>query len=157
VPCWTQWALRARSCSGRTKGVVWPCCTRRPIPSGRARFRGQEHDTAGDGFFATFDGPARAIRAGQAIVAGIRDLDLDLRVGIHVGECELQDDKPTGLAVNIGARVAAQAQPGEILVTRTVRDLVAGSGFGFHDRGERELKGIPGTWRLYAAGQETPP
>jgi class 3 adenylate cyclase/pimeloyl-ACP methyl ester carboxylesterase len=122
-----------------------------------ARFRGQEHDTAGDGFFATFDGPARAIRAGQAIVAGIRDLDLDLRVGIHVGECELQDDKPTGLAVNIGARVAAQAQPGEILVTRTVRDLVAGSGFGFHDRGERELKGIPGTWRLYAAGQETPP
>jgi class 3 adenylate cyclase/pimeloyl-ACP methyl ester carboxylesterase len=122
-----------------------------------AQFRGHEHDTAGDGFFATFDGPARAIRAGQAIVAGVRELGLDLRVGIHVGECELQDDKPTGLAVNIGARVSAQAQPGEVLVTRTVCDLVAGSGFSFHDRGERELKGIPGTWRLYAADQETPP
>jgi len=119
-----------------------------------ARFRGEERDTTGDGFFATFDRPARAIRAGQAIVAGVRDLGLDLRVGIHVGECELHDGKPSGLAVNIGARVAAQAQPGEVLVTGTVRDLVAGSGFDFADRGERELKDVPGACHLYAAGLE---
>jgi class 3 adenylate cyclase len=116
-----------------------------------ARFRGEERDTAGDGFFATFDGPARAIRAGQAIGDGVRELGLDLRVGIHVGECELHDDKPAGLAVNIGARAAAEAAAGEILVTSTVRDLVAGTGLAFEDRGEHELKGVPGTWRLYAA------
>ncbi len=115
------------------------------------RFRGEEQDTAGDGFFATFDGPARAIRAGQAIVDGVRELGVELRAGIHVGECELHDGKPTGLAVNIGARTASVAGPGEILVTSTVRDLVAGSGLEFEDRGERELKGVPGTWRLYAA------
>jgi class 3 adenylate cyclase len=115
-----------------------------------ARFRGQERDTAGDGFFATFDGPARAIRAGEAIVAGVKALDLDVRVGIHVGECELHDDKPAGIAVNIGARVAATAEPGEILVTSTVHDLVAGAGLTFDQRGEHNLKGIPGVWRLYA-------
>ena len=116
-----------------------------------ARFRGEERDTAGDGFFATFDGPARAIRSAQAMIDGVRALDLDLRVGIHVGECELHDGKPSGLAVNIGARAAAEAGAGEILVTSTVRDLVAGSGLEFEDRGERELKGAPGIWRLYAA------
>ena len=116
-----------------------------------ARFRGEERDTAGDGFFATFDGPARAIRAAQAIVDGVGELGLDLRVGIHVGECELHDGKPSGVAVNIGARTAAEAGAGEILVTSTVRDLVAGSGLTFEDRGDRELKGVPGTWRLYAA------
>ena len=115
-----------------------------------ARFRGDERDTAGDGFFATFDGPARAIRAAQAVVGGVGELGLDLRVGIHVGECELHDGKPSGLAVNIGARTAAEAGAGEILVTSTVRDLVAGSGLAFEERGERELKGVPGTWRLYA-------
>jgi class 3 adenylate cyclase len=115
-----------------------------------ARFRGEERDTAGDGFFATFDGPARAIRAGQAIVTGVQKLGLDLRVGIHVGECELHDDKPAGIAISIGARVAAAAQPGEILVTGTVRDLVAGAGLDLTERGERELKGVPGTWKLYA-------
>ena len=120
-----------------------------------ARFRGEERDTAGDGFFATFDGPARAIRAGQAIVDGVRELGLDLRAGIHVGECELHDGKPAGLAVNIGARAAAEAAAGEILVTSTVRDLVAGTGLAFEDRGERELKGVPGTWRLYAATEAT--
>jgi class 3 adenylate cyclase len=122
-----------------------------------AHFRGQERDTAGDGFFATFDGPARAIRAGDAIVAGVKDLGLELRVGVHVGECELHDDKPAGIAVNIGARVAALAEPGEILVTGTVRDLVAGAGLSFDERGEHSLKGIPGVWRLYAhrAGSET--
>lgn len=115
-----------------------------------ARFRGEERDTAGDGFFATFDGPARAIRAGQALITGMQRLGLDLRIGIHVGECEMHDGKPAGIAINIGARVAAAAQPGEILVTGTVRDLVAGAGLDFRARGEHELKGVPGTWKLYA-------
>ena len=119
-----------------------------------ARFRGEERDTAGDGFFATFEGPARAIRAAQAIVDGVNELGLDLRAGIHVGECELHDGKPSGLAVSIGARTAAEAGAGEILVTSTVRDLVAGSGLAFEERGERELKGVPGTWRLYAVNPE---
>jgi class 3 adenylate cyclase/pimeloyl-ACP methyl ester carboxylesterase len=115
-----------------------------------ARFRGQEQDTAGDGFFATFDGPARANRAAQAIVTGVSDLGLGIRVGIHVGECEHHDGKPAGIAVNIGARVAAAAESGEILVSGTVHDLVAGSGLAFDERGEHSLKGIPGVWRLYA-------
>jgi class 3 adenylate cyclase/pimeloyl-ACP methyl ester carboxylesterase len=116
-----------------------------------ARFRGEEQDTAGDGFFATFEGPARAIRAAQAICAGVRELGLDVRAGIHVGECELHDGKVAGLAVSIGARVAAAAGAGEVLVSQTVKDLVAGTGLVLEDRGERELKGVPGTWRLYAA------
>jgi class 3 adenylate cyclase len=115
------------------------------------RFRGKERDTAGDGFFATFDGPARAIRAAQAIVGGVQELGLETRIGIHVGECELHEDKVAGLAVNIGARVAANAGANEILVSQTVRDLVAGSGIAFADRGSHELKGIPGAWQLFAA------
>jgi class 3 adenylate cyclase len=115
------------------------------------RFRGRERDTAGDGFFATFDGPARAIRAAQAIVGGVKELGLETRIGIHVGECELHEDKVAGLAVNIGARVAANAGANEILVSQTVRDLVAGSGIAFDDRGFHELKGIPGRWQLFAA------
>jgi class 3 adenylate cyclase len=115
-----------------------------------ASFRGAEQDTAGDGFFATFDGPARAIRAGEAMVRRLREIDLDARIGIHVGECELHDGKPTGVAVNIGARVSALAVAGEVLVTRTVRDLVAGSGLEFVERGSHVLKGVPGEWLLYA-------
>jgi class 3 adenylate cyclase len=114
------------------------------------RYRGKERDTAGDGFFATFDGPARAIRAAQAIVGGVNTLGLEARIGIHVGECELHEDKVAGLAVNIGARVAATAAANEILVSQTVRDLVAGSGIAFDDRGTHELKGIPGAWQLFA-------
>jgi class 3 adenylate cyclase/pimeloyl-ACP methyl ester carboxylesterase len=114
------------------------------------RFRGEERDTAGDGFFATFDGPARAIGAARSIVSGLHDLGLDARIGIHVGECELHDAKPAGVAVSIGARVAAAAGEGEILVTSTVRDLVAGSGLRFDDRGSHALKGVPGDWRLFA-------
>jgi class 3 adenylate cyclase/pimeloyl-ACP methyl ester carboxylesterase len=115
------------------------------------RFRGEERDTAGDGFFATFDGPARAIRCAQAIGAGMPALGFDVRAGVHTGECELHDGKVAGLAVSIGARVAAAAGPGEVLVSQTVKDLVAGTGLALEDRGERELKGVPGTWRLYAA------
>jgi class 3 adenylate cyclase len=105
-------------------------------------------------FPETFDGPARAIRAGQAIVTGMQRLGLDMRIGIHVGECEMHDGKPAGIAVSIGARVAAAAQPGEILVTGTVRDLVAGAGLDFKARGEHELKGVPGTWKLLAITTE---
>jgi class 3 adenylate cyclase len=114
-----------------------------------ARFRGEEKDTAGDGFFATFDGPARAIRCAQSVVGGMRELGLEVRAGVHTGECEVHDGKVAGIAVSIGARVAAQAGPGEVLVSHTVKDLVAGSGLAFGERGEHELKGVPGTWRLF--------
>jgi class 3 adenylate cyclase len=115
-----------------------------------SRFRGEELDTAGDGFFATFDGPARAIMCARAIVGAVSELELTVRAGVHTGECELQDEKVTGIAVNIGARVAALAGPDEVLVSQTVKDLVAGSGIEFEERGEHELKGVPGVWRLYA-------
>ena len=115
-----------------------------------ARHRGMEVDTAGDGFFATFDGPARAIRCARAIGEAVRELGLEVRAGIHTGECEVAAGKVAGIAVSIGARVSALAQPGEVLVSSTVKDLVAGSGIEFEDRGERELKGVPGRWRLYA-------
>ncbi|TML53566.1 MAG: alpha/beta fold hydrolase [Actinobacteria bacterium] len=116
------------------------------------RYRGEERDTAGDGFFATFDGPARAIRCAQAIVEGVHELGLQVRAGVHIGECELHEGKVAGLAVVIGARVAALAEGGEVLVSQTVKDLVAGAGVEFEERGENELKGIPGSWRLYAVG-----
>jgi class 3 adenylate cyclase len=115
-----------------------------------ARFRGVEIDTAGDGFFASFDGPARAIHAADAIVDGVRALGLEIRAGVHTGECELHDGKIAGIAVSMGARVAASAGPSEVLVSSTVKDLVAGSGIEFEDRGKHELKGVPGEWRLYA-------
>jgi class 3 adenylate cyclase len=117
------------------------------------RFRGTEVDTAGDGFFASFDGPARAIRCGCAIAQALPTLGLEVRVGLHTGECELMDGKVTGIAVHTGARIAATARPGEVLVSSTVKDLVAGSGLAFQDRGEHELKGIPGDWRLYSVQQ----
>ena len=120
------------------------------------RFRGEERDTAGDGFFATFDGPARAIRCAEALVDGVRDLGLEVRAGVHTGECELHDGKVAGLAVSIGARVAASAAPGEVLVSQTVKDLVAGTGLLLEDRGERELKGVPGSWRVYRASPAEP-
>jgi len=114
------------------------------------RFRGREIDTAGDGFFATFDGPARGIRCGKAIVESVRSIGLDVRAGLHTGEVELAGDAVRGIAVHTGARVASQAAAGEVLVSQTVRDLVAGSGIELEDRGAKELKGIPGEWRLYA-------
>lgn len=115
-----------------------------------ARFQGVEIDTAGDGFFASFDGPARAIRCAQAIVEGVKRLGIEARAGLHTGECETIDGKLGGIAVNIGARVCASAGPSEVLVSQTVKDLVAGSGLKFVDRGERELKGVTGRWRLNA-------
>jgi class 3 adenylate cyclase len=114
------------------------------------RFRGRELDTAGDGFFATFDGPVRAIRCAAAIARAMPELGLAVRAGLHTGECELVDGKPAGIAVNIGARVASHAGAGEVLVSQTVKDLVAGSGLDFDERGARELTGVPGEWRLYA-------
>jgi class 3 adenylate cyclase len=117
------------------------------------RHRGVEVDTAGDGFFASFDGPARAIRCACAITDAVREVGIEVRAGLHTGECEVVDGKVAGIAVHTGARVASQAKPGEVLVSSTVKDLVAGSGIQFEDRGVAELKGIPGEWRLYAVAQ----
>jgi pimeloyl-ACP methyl ester carboxylesterase len=119
------------------------------------RFRGVEVDTAGDGFFASFDGPARGIRCATAIVDSLKELGLDVRAGLHTGECEVVDGKVAGIAVHTGARVASQAGTGEVLVSSTVKDLVAGSGIAFADRGVHELKGVPGEWRLFAVDRVT--
>jgi class 3 adenylate cyclase len=114
------------------------------------RWRGREVKHLGDGFFASFEGPARAIHCAQAIAEGVRRFGIEIRAGIHTGECERRGDDLAGMAVNIGARVGAAARAGEILVSGTVRDLVVGSGIAFDDRGEHELRGVPGEWRLYA-------
>jgi pimeloyl-ACP methyl ester carboxylesterase len=115
-----------------------------------ARYRGQEMDTAGDGFFAAFDGPARAIRCALAIHEAVRPLGIQVRTGLHTGECEQVEGKVGGIAVHIGARVAENAHPSEVLVSSTVKDLVAGSGLNFVERGSVSLQGLPGEWRLYA-------
>jgi class 3 adenylate cyclase len=116
-----------------------------------ARFRGREVSTAGDGVLATFDGPARGVRCAGAIAEGVRALGLQVRSGLHTGECEVIGDDVGGIAVHTAARVATLANPGEVLVSHTVKDLVAGSGIRFESRGTRELKGVPGEWRLYSA------
>jgi class 3 adenylate cyclase len=115
-----------------------------------ARYRGREVDTAGDGFFATFDGPARAATCAMAIVRAVRPLGIEVRAGVHTGEVQTIAGKAGGLAVVIGSRVGAAAGPSEVLVSQTVKDLVAGSGLQFEHRGTRELKGVPGEWNLYA-------
>jgi class 3 adenylate cyclase len=115
-----------------------------------ARHRGTEVKTTGDGFLATFDGPARGIRCARSIAEGVRQLGIEIRAGLHTGECELRNGDVGGIAVHTGARVSARAEPGEVLVSSTVKDLVAGSGIEFEDRGSHELKGVPGEWRLYA-------
>ena len=115
-----------------------------------ARSRGREVKTLGDGFLATFDGPARAIRCACAIRDSVRPLGIEIRAGLHTGECELMDDDVGGIAVHIGARVASSAAPSEVLVSSTVKDLVAGSGLRFADRGTYHLHGVPGEWRLFA-------
>lgn len=116
-----------------------------------ARYGGLEVDTAGDGFFATFDGPGRAVRAAQSIVSAVPALGLAVRAGVHTGECEIIDGKPGGLAINIGARIGALARPSEVLVSDTVKNLVAGSGMAFDDRGTHRLKGVPDAWKIWAA------
>jgi class 3 adenylate cyclase len=113
------------------------------------RFRGTEVDTAGDGFFATFDGPARGVRCAQAIAEAVPDLGIQVRAGVHTGEVETIAGKAGGIAVNVGARIASAAAPSEVLVSHTVEGLVSGSGLRFEDAGEHELKGVPGTWRLF--------
>jgi pimeloyl-ACP methyl ester carboxylesterase len=117
------------------------------------RFRGREVNTEGDSFLATFDGPARAIRCASAIVDSVRQIGLDVRAGLHTGECELMGDDIGGIAVHIGARVKAQARPGEVLVSSTVKDLVAGSGIEFRSRGAHTLKGVPDEWCLFAVSR----
>ena len=114
-----------------------------------ARYRGKEVDTAGDGFFATFDGPARAVRCALAISEALPPLGVQIRAGLHTGEIEMIDGKVGGLAVNIGARIAALAEPSEVLVSSTVKDLVVGSGIEFAERGTHELKGVPGEWHVH--------
>ncbi len=116
-----------------------------------ARWRGQEINTTGDGFLASFDGPARAIRCAHAVKDAVRTLGLQVRSGVHTGECERSGDDLSGIAVHIGARIAAEAEPGEVLVSGIIKDLVAGSGLRFDARGTRTLKGVPGEWPLYAA------
>jgi class 3 adenylate cyclase len=121
------------------------------VRSALHRFGGREIDTAGDGFLVGFDGPARAIRAAATVRAGLAEHDIHIRAGLHTGECELAGDKIRGIAVHVAARVVARAQAGEILCSRTVKDLVAGSGFAFVDRGVHQLRGVPDEWQLYAA------
>jgi class 3 adenylate cyclase/pimeloyl-ACP methyl ester carboxylesterase len=115
------------------------------------RWRGRENDTAGDGVYATFDGPARAVRCALEIVAQVRDLGIEVRAGVHTGECDLVDGKFTGIAVTTGARISALARPSQVLVSQTVKDLVAGSGLNLQLFAEHELKGVPGRWSIYAA------
>jgi class 3 adenylate cyclase len=116
-----------------------------------AQWGGTEHDTAGDGFFASFVGPARAIHCAHEIAEQVSGLGIETRAGVHIGECEVIDGKPGGIAVTIGARLLGTAGPREVVVSQTVKDLVAGSGFVFVDRGEQALKGVPDSWKLYVA------
>ena len=115
------------------------------------RFGGREVKSIGDGFLATFDGPARAIRCARAILDSPEELGIRVRAGVHTGECEVMGDDIGGIAVHIAARVSALAGPNEVLVSRTVKDLVAGSGIEFSERGTHTLRGVPDTWQLYAA------
>jgi class 3 adenylate cyclase len=119
-----------------------------------ARFRGREVDVAGDGILAVFDGPARAVRCGLAICKDATTTGFDVRVGVYTGEVELDGLAVRGIAVHIGARVAAEAGPGDVLVSSTVKDLVAGSGLVFEARGQHQLKGVPGTWHLHSASAQ---
>jgi len=140
--------LAARLGDRRWRGLLE--AHNRTIAGELARWSGREVDSRGDGVFAAFDGPARAIRCACAIRDGVRTLGLEIRAGVHTGECELVGTKLEGVAVHIGARVAALGGPGEVLVSRTVKDLVAGSGIDFADRGEHQLKGVPSLWQLFA-------
>jgi class 3 adenylate cyclase len=119
-----------------------------------ARFRGKETNTTGDSFLATFDGPARAVRCALAVVPTVRQLGIEVRAGVHTGECELMGDNVGGIAVHTGARIMAKAERGCVLVSGTVKDLVSGSGIDFQNYGLHQLKGVPGEWRLFGARSE---
>jgi SARP family transcriptional regulator, regulator of embCAB operon len=121
------------------------------------RFGGCEIDTAGDGFFVTFDSPARALACGCAILKGVAEIGITVRAGVHTGECEVLTGQISGIAVHVGARISASAAPGTLLASSTVRDLVAGSGIQFHDRGVQQLRGVPGEWRLFEVDAESVP
>ena len=144
----TQRAVEMGDARWRELRAAWHAVMRKEL----AAFRGREVDTAGDGLLATFDGPARAIRCACSVRERVHALGLQVRIGLHTGECDLTSEGVVGIAVHIGARVAALAGPDEILVSSTVRDLVAGSGLAFADRGAHSLKGVPGEWRLYLVG-----
>ena len=116
-----------------------------------AKYRGREANVAGDGFLATFDGPARAVRCALELTREVRGLGIDIRAGVHIGECEMIGDDVGGVAVHTGARIMAEAAMGEVFASGTIKDLVAGSGLTFADRGVRRLKGVPGEWRLFLA------
>ena len=143
----TQRAVALGDAAWRNLRATYHSRVRREV----ARFRGRVVDTAGDGALALFDGPARAIRAADAIRSGLSAEGVTVRAGLHTGECELVGNEVAGIAVHIAARVSASARPEEILVSSTVRDLVAGAGLSFSDRGLHVLKGVPGEWRLLAA------
>ena len=115
-----------------------------------SRHNGTEVDTAGDGFFVRFDSPAQAMEAARAVCQKAPGIGIEIRAGIHTGECELEGNKLAGMAVHIAARIQAAAQPGEVLVSSTVKDLAVGSTIGFEDRGEKDLKGVPDRWRVYS-------
>ena len=138
---------RAAECPGRSLLDAHDRIVREQL----RRFRGKEINTTGDGFLASFDGPARAIRFALAISESTRPLGIDLHLGLHTGECEVRGGDLGGLAVHIAARIGSLAAPGEVLVSSTVKDLVAGSRIDFVDRGEHQLRGVPGIWKLYRA------
>jgi class 3 adenylate cyclase len=119
------------------------------------RWGGVENDTAGDGFYATFNGPARAIWCALEVAERVRDIGIEIRAGVHTGECEIVDGKAAGIAVTKGSRISSLAGPSQVLVSQTVKDLVAGSGFAFEDAGEHELKGVPDRWQLYRVVTES--
>ena len=147
----TSWTRRAAP--RRSATVTGMRCSMRTTPScGRSstRFRGREVNTSGDGFLAMFDGPQRAIRCAMAIRDAVQALGIEVRAGLHTGECEVRGDDIGGIAVHIGARVSALAGPNDVLVSSTLRDLVIGSGLEFEERGAHQLKGVPGEWHLSA-------
>ena len=147
TPCGQRWSRPIRlSALLFVALILAAACSARALD----RYRGRKVNPTGDGVLATFDGPARAVQCACAIRDGVAALGIEIRAGVHTGEIELRGDDVSGVAVHLGARVAAFAGPSEVLVTRTVTDLVAGSGLHFTGRGEHELKGLPGSWPLYA-------
>jgi hypothetical protein len=148
---WEEPPPRRPQASAIVVGTISSTATMAWVRLELTHYRGREINTTGDGFFAAFDGPARAIRCARAVSDAVQSLGLNIRAGLHTGECEIIGEEIGGIVVHIGARIAALAAPGEVLVSSTVKDLVAGSGLSFRDRGTECLKGVPGEWHLYSA------